>query len=410
MTIMILFVKILILFFVFVFLFGGPFLPPRLALPKHIDTISDIEPYLQKAVDTRAPPSIVLTVVDKDATLYSKSFGYTDSKQTKEASDQTVYQWWSLTKLFTAIAILQLEEKGLLSIDDPVSKHLPLFKVSNLADQTKPITIRQLLSHSSGLGDIGMPILGWIHFENDPYISQTELLQQKFPAYSKLATQPGEEGNYSNLGYVVLAGVIESVTGKSYESYIIENILEPLKMYHTNFTYTQKMLPLEAAGSHPKDFLSRIVPVYLNTKKAFKEKSDGIIWFNRVYSDQKGSTGLIGSAQDITKFMRAILNKGELDGVRILSASNIEKMQTSIIPVSSSPAGNSKNLDFGLAWFIDHSTGELTLTHGGAGMAFVTLLRLYPERNLGVVVFTNSTYLGRSMGLDIINLVGSIRW
>jgi len=410
MSIILVFVKILILLFVIIVLFGGPFLPPRLTLPKHIDTVNEIEPYLEQAVSKKSPPSIVLTVVGKDTTLYSKSFGYADSAQKIEVTDQTVYQWWSLTKLFTAIAILQLEEKGLLSIDDPVSNYLPFFKVSNLSDQTKPITIKQLLSHSSGLGDIGIPILGWIHFEDSPHISQTELLQQKFPRYSKLATQPGEEGNYSNLGYVVLAGIIEAVTGKSYESYIIENILEPLRMEHTNFVYTDSMLPFEAVGSHPKDFLSRIVPVYLNTKRAFKEESDGIIWFNRVYSDQKGSTGLIGSAEDMAKFIRAILNKGELDGARILSPSNIERMQTSIIPISSSPAGNSKNLDFGLAWFIDHSTGELTLTHGGAGMAFVTLLRLYPERNLGVVVFTNSTYLGRTMGLDIVNLIGSLKW
>jgi len=403
--------RFIISFFVLLaFNSGCAIFPPQLELPDIINAINEIEPYLQKAVEKEQPPSITLAVVKGGVTQYSKSFGYADVPVKKKATDQTIYQWWSLTKLFTAVAILQLQEKGLINIDDPVSKHLSFFKVRNLKDENQPITIRQLLSHSSGLGDIGMSILGWIHYEGDPHINQTDFLKQKLPEYNELDIQPGREGRYSNFGYLVLAGLIEEVSGKSYESYIIENILKPLKMEHTNFIYTKSMKPFEASGSHPKDIVSYIVPFFIDTDKAIREESNGLLWFNRVYSDQKGATGLMGSAVDMVRFMKAILNNGKLDGVQILSQSSIEKMQQPIISVNESPAPDTNNFSFGLGWFIGDSNGEITLTHGGAGMAFVTMLRLYPEKNLGVVVFANSTYLGRSMGNDIVNLVGDIKW
>lgn len=380
-----------------------------LELPKTITTIAEIEPYLQKAVDKEQPPGITLAVVKGGSTLYAKSFGYADGPRKKLATNQTIYQWWSLTKIFTAIAILQLEEKGKLSIDDPVSKHLPFFQVHGSHGEVQ-ITVRQLLSHSAGLGDIGMAILGWIHYEGDPALSQTSLLKKTHTKYNEIDIQPGIEGRYSNFGYILLAGIIEGVSGKTYEAYVVENILMPLKMEHTDFVYTKAMEPFEAAGTHPKDFLSYVVPIYIDTDKAVREQANGILWFNRVYSDQKGSTGLIGSVEDMTRFMRAILRGGELDGVRILSQANIAKMQQPIISVNDSPAPDTENMKFGLAWFIGQSNETITLTHGGAGMAFVTMLRLYPERDLGVVVFANSTYLGRTMGVEILNLVGNIKW
>ncbi len=400
-------------FFIFTliaFTSGCSILPPTLELPKTIDSISEIEQYLQKAVDREEPPSITLAVVKGDKTLYSKSFGYADGPRKKQATNRTVYQWWSLTKIFTAVAILQLEEKGLLSLDDPVSKHLPFFQARNSSGENQTITVRQLLSHSSGLGDIGMAILGWIHYEGDSALSQTDLLKKTHSKYEKLDIEPGREGRYSNFGYILLAGIIEAVSGKAYEVYIFENILKPLKMENTYFTYTKAMEPFEAAGSHPKDFLSYIVPIYIDTDKAVREESKGTLWFNRVYSDQKGATGLIGSAEDMIRFMKVLLRNGELDGVRILSQANVAKMRVPIIAVNESPAPDSEGLSFGLGWFIGQSNETISLTHGGAGMAFVTLLRLYPEKDLGVVVFANSTYLGRTMGMEIVDLVGNIKW
>ncbi len=392
------------------YFWGRPFIPPELVLPKKISSMSELDPYLETATKNRTPPSISISVIGQNKILDERFYGFQDIKQIQKTTNQTVYQWWSLTKLFTAVAILQLEEKKLLNIDDPAEKYFPDFKVRGLKNQNEPITIKQILSHSAGLDDVGMSILGWVHFENDLQIRQTELIKKKLNELNKLIAQPGTEGNYSNFGYIVLAGIIEQVTGDSYETYISENILKPLGMKNTGFVYSDSMRASEAIGSHPKDFISRIVPIYLDTKKAIKEETHGMIWFNRVYSDQKGSTGLIGSVADFTKFVQMILNKGELNGVRILSLENIERMQEPIIPIRSSPAPDSSNLSFGLSWFIGNQTGNVSLSHGGAGMAYVTLLRVYPNKKYATVVFANSTYLGRTMGLDLINLIEQLNW
>ena len=401
--------KIIFPFYFLLTLSACAFAPPKLDLPNKIDVVSDIEPFLLNATEKGFPPSISLAIIYRDKEQYSHHIGYTDFSKNNQVSEDTVYQWWSLTKIFTAVAILQLQEKGLLNIDNPVVKHLPYFSVTHLNEKSAPITIRQLLSHSSGLGDVGISILGWIHFEDDAKVNQTEFLKEKLPGYNKLETQPGEEGRYSNIGYLVLAGVIESVSGESYEDYIVKNILSPLRMHKTNFVYTDTMTEFEAVGSHPKDALSYIVPFFIDTDRAIKEEHDGRMWFNRVYSDQQGATGLIGSTADMVKFMKALLSGGVLNGERILSEKSVLAMQSPVITVNDSPAPHSEGLEFGLGWFVGHSQSGKELTHSGAGMGFVTTLRLYPEKGVGVIVFSNSTYLGRSMGHDIVNLVGAVK-
>jgi len=397
-----------IFIFVFCICSGCAIAPPKLELPTKINSVPGIYPYLENATKNGKPPSVSLAIIENDKEHSIKSFGYIDSSKNVRSTEDTVYQWWSLTKLFTSVAIAQLAENGYINLDDAVVKHLPYFIVRNLDDSSAPITIRQLLSHSSGLGDIGISILGWIHYENDSPITQTELLKEKLSKYNKLKIQPGLEGRYSNFGYLVLAALIEQVTGISYESYIVQQILEPLGMKNTNFVYTDEMKLSEAIGSHPKDALSYVVPFYIDTNKAIKERRDGRIWFNRVYSDQKGATGLIGSTADLVKFMRFILNEGELDGTRILSKESIIEMQKPIIPVHKSPAPDSEELAFGLGWFVGESDKGKTLSHGGSAMGFASLLRLYLDEGKGVFVISNSTYLGRTMGNQVVNLIGDL--
>jgi len=149
----------LLLFGILVFP-GCAILPPKLELPESVSDISELEPFLTKAVQKKTPPSISIAVVKNNQVAYSEAFGYSDAEQTVPASPETVYQWWSITKLFTAVAILQLHEKNLLSLDDSVVRHLSNFKTRGKSVDAKEITIKHLLSHSSGLGDIGLPILG----------------------------------------------------------------------------------------------------------------------------------------------------------------------------------------------------------------------------------------------------------
>lgn len=388
---------------------GCAFLPPKLNLPASVTSMDELEPFLTDAVSKRTPPSISVAVIKNDNAIYTKAFGYTDLAGKQEASPDTVYQWWSLTKLFTAVALLQLQEQNLLSIDDPVAKHLPTFTARGRHSKEQVITIKQLLSHSSGLGDIGMEILGWVHFDGDPHPTQTEFFNSHVDKYNKLKVKPGEQGRYSNFGYMALGALIEAVSGQSYESYIVENITAPLGMNNTHFIYTAEMELNAAKGSHPKDVVSVVVPFYLDTDRAIEEKRNGILWFNRVYSNQKGATGLIGPSVDLLKFMAVFLPGYDFSDNPILGKDSIELMVTPVVNVVKSPAP-ADNLQFGLGWFIGDVNGEQTLSHGGSGMAFVSMIIIYPERELGTIVMANSTYLGRTMGFKLSQLLGQIDW
>jgi D-alanyl-D-alanine carboxypeptidase len=373
-------------------------------------SIVNVEAKIRSLVSKNAPPSLSVVVVKKNQVVYSKAFGYADFPNKKEATPQTTYQWWSLTKLFTATAILQLQEQGLLNINDPVQKYLPFFEVTRKGQAISSITIKQLLSHSSGLDDIGMKIISWIHYEGDKTFNHTELAKKQIRNYKKLRAMPSEKGMYSNLGYVVLAAIIEKVSGVSYDNYITINILQPLRMNHTGFRYNDSIQSNAAVGSHPKDFMSIIALMMMDREKAIREKRHGIYWFNSIYSNQQGSTGLIGSTEDFSHFLVAMMNHGVWDDKKILSAESVQQMQTAIIKVAESPAPESINACFGLSWFIHNDTGREALSHGGAGAAFVCHTRLYPKEKIGIAIMANSTYLGRDMGNSIINDLASLKW
>ena len=311
--------------------------------------ISDAETYLQDLVDQKTPPGLSVIVVKGENEVYSKGFGFADVPQNKKATPATVYQWWSMTKPFTATAILQLQEKGLLNIDDPVKKYLSFFDVKRPKEASNKITIRQLLSHSAGLGDIGMEILGWIHYEDDRSFNQTELVKNQLSKHQKLKALPGVQGRYSNLGYMLLAAIIEKVSGQSYDKYIQHHILNPLRMEHTGFYYTPEMIETAAAGTHPRDFMSLIAFTMIEKQRAVREKKDGIYWFNSIYANQQGSTGLIGSTEDLSHFMIAMLNEGAWNGQKILSQESIKMMQIPQIKVEKKSCSGPRRATI---WFV----------------------------------------------------------
>ncbi len=216
-----------------------------------------------------------------------------------------------------------------------------------------------LLNHSSGLRNNVPEIIGWIHFDGDPEWNQTELIKEKLPDYAELAYEPGSVGVYTNVGYMVLAAVIEAVSGQTYQQYMIDHIFEPLGMDQTNWTYTEAMIANEATGSNPSlDIQAWLLPFILKKDKRealIREKRDGILWFNHVYTDQKGPTGQIGPPTDTARFIIAYLNGGELDGQRILLAESVAMLtnESHILPGKTPEAADFKDYEEmyqGLGW------------------------------------------------------------
>ena len=391
-------------------------IPKPLETPDSVSSLIELEEHLEKLTGYNAdsPPGLSLVVVKDREIVYQRGFGLADGPRNIPAAPDTVYNYWSITKIPTAMAILQLQEQGLLSIEDPVADHLPFFDVQYPAADNEVVTVRHLLNHSSGLPNNLPEILRWTHTDGDPEWNQTELIREKLPDYSALAYEPGSKGMYTNVGYMVLAAVIEAASGETYEHYITKHILEPLEMHQTGFNYTDSMIAAEATGAHPAiDIQSLLLTILgVDTDRLVREERDGMMWFNHIYSDQNGPTGLIGPPTDLARLAMAYMNGGELNGKRFLSSKSVAIMTNSgHVKAGDSPdAADFDEMYHGLGWFvIPTQTAEdgFYLTHSGGGPGFSTNMRLYPSSKLGVVIMANGTYLDRERILD---LVVSLDW
>lgn len=381
------------------------FKPQAPLAPEKVSSVPELETYMKGLVGYGVPPGMSLVAVKDGDVVYSKGFGWADEPRGIPATSESVYHWWSCTKIVTAIAILQLEEGGKLALGHPVVHYLPFFNVKYPSAASGPVTIENLLNHSSGLPEPGLEIMSWIHHEGEPSVNQTAMVKRVLPEFSKLKFEPGDHAEYTNLGYMVLGAVIEKVAGQTYESYVKEHILDPLGMNHTDFIYTKVMEPYEAAGSHPLfDKLTPLVP--FEAPSYVRGISGDHLWFKRVYNDQTPPTGLIGSVADAARLAAAYLNGGELDGKRILSVESVRKMTThGHIAGRSGSAQPSR--ERGIGWGVYADGKRHFLEHQGGGLGFSTIIRLYPAEKLGLVLFTNDMTCDTR---GIVSLAGSLIW
>ena len=159
---------------------------------------------------------------------WSDGVGFADIEDRRAASAETVFLWFSMTKIVTATAIVQLSERGGLGLDDPVSGYVADFPSG---DRGRRVTIRHLLSHSAGLAN---PIpIGWVRPATAPANDLREFTSPLLRKHSRLRSEPGARASYSNLGYLVLGEVIERASGRPYVDYVRANILDPLGMSST---------------------------------------------------------------------------------------------------------------------------------------------------------------------------------
>jgi D-alanyl-D-alanine carboxypeptidase len=376
--------------------------------PDSVGNIKEFNAYLEKLVNSGTPPGLSLVIVKNDSIVYNRGFGWADVPRKQPATPNTVYHWWSVTKIVTAMAILQLQEKGKLQLDDPVLKYLPFFKVKYPSKQSKAVTILNLLNHSSGIRDANFfTLLKWIHHEGDQPLHQSEFVEKVFPKYSKLKFEPGENTLYTNVGYMLLGAIIEKVSHLSYEDYIRQNILIPLGMNQTEFVYTKGMDSLEAAGSHPA--YTVLTPfLYLLRGSYVRETSGKHVWFERVYTDQTPSSALIGSTMDAAKLMRMYLNHGTLDSMCILSEKSVDLM-THEGYVAKLKSRSTNFHRRGIGWQVYKDNMGIKLEHAGGGPGFYTIMEVYPDGNLGLVLFCNDVTIS-SYGWKILRLAANLKW
>jgi CubicO group peptidase (beta-lactamase class C family) len=370
--------------------------PHRPAVPSKVHDTEELDTFFDALVAPGNPPGLAVVVVKDRQIVYNHAFGFADGPRGIHSTPDTVYHWWSMTKIPTAMAIMQLQEQGKLSLDDPVTKYLPWFQAVYSSENKPAITIRNLLQHSSGLPDTMPAMIGWVHYDDQPR-NQTEIARQYLSKFNKLKFEPGTHGVYSNYNYMLLGAVIEAVSGEPYESYMTTHILKPLGMSHTSFVYSTEMSEHEAAGSLPiVHFYTPLLPFLLDTRALIRERQGNLFWFHRLYIDATPSTGLVGSAPDVACLMAAYLNNGAIDGTTILSPQSVSELTAT--------AGIDGH---GLGWFVGELNGKPYLEHAGGGPGFATEMMLFPGSNLGLVILANGTDLDRTR---LSNLLSGIDW
>ena len=330
----------------------------------------------------RKVPGLSMMVMQGDRVLAEDAVGLADIARRQPVTLDTVYLWFSMTKIATATAALQLVENGQLRLDDPVAEYLPQFPTPRTGWPT--IRVKHLLNHSSGLVN---PIpVRWVHPADQPGRDPHQFTLELLGRHPKLRFPAGSKASYTNLGYIALGEVITAAAGQRYEDYMRENILRPLGMTRTDFSYSPEMRGDAATGYQSR--LNPLTPAFRRLlPTGIVDGSQGrFLAFRPFCVDGPAYGGLIGSARDAARFMHAHINGGRSNGIRLLSPESVKQMQTI--------TARGRKLDVGLGWFHRHSdpaTADNYLEHLGGGGGFFNMMRIYPERKLGVVVMGNTT-------------------
>jgi CubicO group peptidase (beta-lactamase class C family) len=318
--------RVLCLVPVVVLFVGVKALPPPSLTTEGASALST---FFADAVARGDVPGVVALVVDRDRTLYHEAFGKMNVAKNQPMAKDTIFRIASMTKAVTSVGMMQLVEQGKVGLDDDVAKFLPRLKspqVFSKVDeeagtyQTQPakrtITIRQLLTHTSGIGyswsDHGLAIAQ----KKTGATNDSEL---------PLVNEPGAQWTYG-ASTRVLGEAIEKISGQRIDAYLETHILGPLGMRDTTYTV-------------PAEKYSRVVTVHQKANNAITETQNP----TPIPATIRGDGGLFSTAADYSRFVQMILNRGQLGGVRILKESTvaeIAKNQTGSVKVRLQPSAD----------------------------------------------------------------------
>lgn len=321
-------------------------------------------------------PGLSLAVVDRDGPLCAAGFGLADLAARVPATPGTAYPWFSMTKPVTATAVMALADTGRLDLQAPVDDYMDFPPAPG---PTRP-TVEQLLTHTAGLSN-PLPIR-WVHPAGAPPPPAGDLLRRLMRRRRAYRGPAGERARYSNVGYLALGQLVEAVTGESFEACLRETVLDPAGMTRTGFTYREDAAAATGYLRAPRlaDPLLRL----LLPGGVAGSRTGAHLGLRPFHVDGPAFGGLVGDVLDAARFLRLHLGDGQIDGRRVLSADAARAMRTIAHP--------GRPFDHGIGWFRRPSPGAHEwVEHYGTGAGFWNVMRLYPDRGLGIVLMSNST-------------------
>ena len=317
-------------------------------------------------------PGAVTLVEHKGKIVHLAATGYADIAGKAKMETGTIFEIMSMTKPFTGVAIMMLAEEGKLAISDPVEQHLPEFRGlmlevnGALRPPARKITIRDLMTHTSGLPEYGPSALADLYTRFQYTLAEVTLLNSQL----RLKFEPGLQWQYSNPGLASLGRIIEVTAGMPYEVFLAKRIFEPLGM-KDSFLFPRT------------EHHARIARTYNLADGKLTDYGDMIYRKGAKYSMPEG--GMYSTASDLVAFYRMMLDGGERNGVRLLSKASVHAM-TELHTGGIDPAGHSPGMGYGLTWTVARDARSTTalanLGTFGHGGAFGTDAFVDPKRDL----------------------------
>jgi CubicO group peptidase (beta-lactamase class C family) len=325
---------------------------------------NDLERVLQEIMTRWDVPGLAVGMVKDGEIVYAKGFGVQSLETQAPVTTDSVFCVQSVSKTFVATAILQLAERGQLELDAPIVQYLPYFQMDD--ERYRQITIRQALSHTSGMPDIEE--IDYVELVTHPeYDDGAAERFVRSLSNRRLIANPGERFSYSNIAYNVLGDVLAKVSGKSFEATMREQILIPSGMPNSTFMWTD--VPANVlAMPHLRSPAMQVNPIYPY------HRADAPASF------------LHTMVVELCHWAITSLSRGNYLGQRILSPAGYELMWK---PVAKRGDPPSLYEQMGLGWTLGHFKDVRTVCHGGGGFGGTAFLLLLPERNCAAVVLCN---------------------
>ena len=335
--------------------------------------VGELERALAGATDA---PGVVVGTLRRVGTKTVRSAGLADVRSNTPVSRSTPFAWFSITKLFTAMAIMRLVEAKRIDLDAPVSRYLPEVRV---ARSGREATVRHLLAHGAGLRN---PIpVSWVHLTTEPPPSLADMVRQRVGTAPDLAFVPGEKSSYSNLGYLLLGLIVERESGETFQEHITKDVLEPLGCAASAFGGRSE----RATGYQRRlSFMGLAARWMLDGR--FFDGSAGPYRVLRPFDvDGAPYGGLSGPVDDLLALAEMVLADGLGPGGVFLSTATISTMLTPFV------TSGGKATEIGLGWHLGKIGGEPFAYHLGGGGGYRSELRVYPRLGYAVAVLANET-------------------
>lgn len=303
----------------------------------------------QEAIDAGNAVGVSIGVAQGDKTLLADGYGYANLESKTLATGDTVYRIGSITKQFTAAAILQLAEQEKLGLDEPITKHLPDYPTAD-----HEVTVRHLLQHTSGIQSFtDLPSYRRLmrhDVTHDDIINRFKDLPFHF--------EPGKRFRYCNSGYYLLGVIVEAQSEATYEEYVQDHLLKPLGMKRTYYDRTRRVIPKRARGYRRRQEGFENAP-FLSMTQPF---SDG---------------ALASTVTDLIRWQRGLV------GQEVVNKNSFQQMTTR------GARSNGQSIDYGLGLFVRKTEGRQTIGHGGGINGFRSDLTYFPETGHTIVVLAN---------------------